>query len=39
LTESRHRNSIAAIESGEVVESHIVARVEGDNITWRNHER
>jgi hypothetical protein len=27
------------IESGEVVESHIVARVEGDNITWRNHER
>jgi len=39
LTEYRHRNSIAAIESGEVVESHIVARVEGDNITWRNHER
>jgi len=27
------------IESGEVVEPHTVARVEGDNITWRNHER
>jgi hypothetical protein len=39
LTESRHRNSIAAIVSGEVVQPDIVRALGDLKITWRNHER